>query len=108
MENLDKLNECLVAVGVPHVNENDRTEPTRRVLVQAINSRLSEDEVERYAELVAQYGEDNVWDTDGVSKDFQIEGFMAPFVTATHRGTFEKGSLQFCHHPRFYFDWRPE
>ncbi len=56
---------------------SDPTENVRRWLVQEINSRLPEDEKERYSELVQAYGEDNVFDTKAAEEHFEIIGFMA-------------------------------
>lgn len=103
---LENTNKMLTGAGVPHENPSDETEPVRRVLTAAINSSYSEEEQERYNQLVEDFGANNVWDTDQVSKAFVIEGFMAPFVVARKRDTGERGSLQFCHHPRFYFNWK--
>lgn len=86
---------------------NDPTETIRRQLVHEINSRLSPDERQRYHQLCVEYGEDNVWDTDSVTAFFVIEGFMAPFVVARRRSDDVRGSLQFCHSPRFYFNFKP-
>ena len=85
----------------------DETEGVRRFLVGVINSTLDEDETERLNQLVAEYGADNVWDTQGVQRDFEIIGFMAPFVVARRNSDNVKGTLTFCHSPRFYFDFRP-
>lgn len=81
----------------------EETEIIRRVLVYQINSRLSADEQERYQELVAKYGENDVFDTKAVEENFEITGFMAPFVVAIRNSDHKKGTLQFCHSPRFYF-----
>lgn len=85
----------------------DETEGVRRFLVGVINSSLLEDEAERLNQLVEEFGADNVWDTQGVQRDFEIIGFMAPFVVARRRADNVKGSLTFCHSPRFYFDFKP-
>lgn len=85
----------------------DKTEGVRRFLVGAINDSLSEDEKERYVQLIIEYGKDNVWDTEGVQRDFEIVGFMAPFVVAVRKADNVKGTLTFCHSPRFYFDFNP-
>ena len=74
----------------------DQTENVRRTLVNEINSEEAGRE-----EMEAKYGQ--VWNTAEVFKDFEIHGFMAPFVTATKRSTGERGSLMFQHSPRFYF-----
>lgn len=84
----------------------DETEGARRFLVGVINNTLSEDEQTRLDELVGDYGADNVWDTEGVSRDFEIIGFMAPFCVARRKADNVKGSLMFCHSPRFYFNFQ--
>jgi hypothetical protein len=48
-----------------------------------------------------------VWDTKEVGKEFEILGFLAPFVAAKHRESGKKGTLLFQHQPRFYFDFKP-
>jgi hypothetical protein len=85
----------------------DETEGVRRFLVGVINSTLAENEQERLNELAVSYGAENVWDTEGVQRDFEIIGFMAPFVVARRRADNVKGTLTFCHSPRFYFDFQP-
>jgi hypothetical protein len=85
----------------------DQTEAIRRGMVQYLNASLSEDELHRYRQLCAQYGKDNVWDTEGVQREFEIEGFLAPFVVVIRKSDHVKGSMQFCHSPRFYFDFTP-
>ena len=55
-------------------------------------------------ELEAQYGK--VWTTDNLSKDFTVHSFSAPFCTVTSRITGKKGTLEFQHRPRYYFDFR--
>jgi hypothetical protein len=84
----------------------DTTEGVRRYLVGVINSTLNEDEQVRLQELITEYGPDNVWDTAGVQRDFEIVGFMAPFCVARRKFDNVKGTLTFCHSPRFYFDFR--
>jgi hypothetical protein len=84
----------------------DETEQYRRARISELNSGLTENKDARRAELEAQYGQ--VWSTDEVRQDFEILGFMAPFVVARNRATGKKGSLEFCHSPRFYFGWQQE
>lgn len=79
----------------------DETEDIRRALVQEINA-----EPGSRAALEAQHGK--VWDTDQVCAEFDIVGFMAPFVVARQLSTGKKGSLMFQHSPRFYFGWKED
>jgi len=47
-----------------------------------------------------------VWDTEQLQKDFEVQGFLAPFVTVTRKADGAKGSMTFQHMPRFYFDFK--
>jgi hypothetical protein len=52
--------------------------------------------------LGAGYGQ--VRDTQ-LSADFNVIGFAAPFVVVVRNSDGVKGSLEFQHHPRFYYDF---
>ena len=78
----------------------DTTEPYRRQRLAEIN-----DEPGCREALEAQHGQ--VWNTDELSRDFDVIGFMAPFVVVRRRGDGKKGSLEFQHQPRFYFGFSP-
>jgi hypothetical protein len=75
---------------------SDPTEPIRRELVREINS----DPGERAA-LEAKHGQ--VWDSTQLGKDFEVIGFGAPFVVVKRKSDNVKGSLEFQHHPRYYY-----
>ena len=49
-----------------------------------------------------------VWDTKELGKDFEVLGFMAPYVVVKRKSDSKKGSLQFTHSPRFYFNFKEE
>jgi len=84
----------------------DETEGIRRLAVGIINSRVeSEDEQAERTRLEAIYGE--VWNTEEVSRDFEIEGFLAPCVSCYRKSDRQRGLLMFQHHPRFYFAFEP-
>ena len=76
----------------------DPTEPIRRDRLAEINAEPGSREA-----LAARYGQ--VWDTDELSRDFVVLGFMAPFVVVRRKADGVKGSLEFRHHPRFYFNF---
>jgi hypothetical protein len=76
----------------------DETEDYRRARVAELNA-----EAAAKADLVKRYGE--VFDTTELQERFEVIGFMAPFVVARDRKTGAKGSLEFQHNPRFYFNW---
>lgn len=70
----------------------------------------------RLAVLNAEPGDRNameqrhgqVWDATELRRDFEVIGFMAPLVVARRRSDGMRGSLEFQHHPRFYFNWRDD
>jgi len=78
----------------------DPTENVRREMVQDLNRDPGDRE-----SLEVQHGQ--VWNTQEVSQDFEIEAFMAPFCVATRRSDGVRGSLMFQDRPRFYFHFQP-
>jgi len=74
---------------------HDPTENARRAL-QAKTNDLSDDEIQG-----------PTWDTAKLQEDFEVEGFMAPFVVVRRKSDGQRGSLKFRHHPRVYFDFEP-
>ena len=75
---------------------HDPTESIRRQRLVEINA-----EPGSRAALEAQHG--RVWDTAELQEQFQVIGFLAPFVVALRRSDNVKGSLEFQHNPRFLF-----
>lgn len=49
-----------------------------------------------------------VWNPDELRRDFEVLSFAAPLVVARRRSDQKLGSLEFQHHPRFYFSWRED
>lgn len=84
----------------------DQTETIRKVMIGLINNGYSEDEAERKAQLISQYGEDNVWDTGELETQFVVESFLAPFCMVRRRSDNKVGTVNFTHSPRFYFDFQ--
>lgn len=80
---------------------NDPTETERRKLVEEINANPLIREG-----LEAEHGQ--VWDTDELTQDFEPLGFMAPFIIVRQKATGKKGSLEFQHDPRFYYNFQEE
>jgi hypothetical protein len=70
----------------------------RRQLQAEINAQAADREV-----LEKQYGK--VWDTLQFTSDFEVEGFLAPFVSVRRKSDGQAGTLQFQHMPRFYFSF---
>ena len=48
---------------------------------------------------------EQTWDTQALGRDFDVHGFMAPFVVVTRKSDGAKGSMEFTHSPRFYFNF---
>ena len=84
----------------------DKTEPFRREAVERINSLVeTSDEDKERKRLEDQYGK--VYNTQEVTSEFKLEAFMAPYVVCTSRRTKERGTMEFQHQPRLYFNFRP-
>jgi hypothetical protein len=79
---------------------DDCTETNRRERLAEINAAPGSRE-----DLEAKYG--RVWDTSQMTEEFQAIGFMAPLIVVCRRSDGMKGSLEFQHSPRFYFNWQP-
>ena len=80
---------------------SDVTEPIRRKMVAEINAVEGSREY-----LQAKHGE--VWDTTELQEQFEVTGFMAPFVGVRRRCDEVRGSVMFQASPRFYFSFSPE
>lgn len=78
----------------------DETEAPRRELLAEINA----DPTGRAA-LEAKHGQ--VWDTEQLTEDFTVLGFMAPVIGVIRKSDHQKGSLYFQANPRFYFSFSP-
>ena len=77
---------------------NDATETIRRERLAELNAEPFSREA-----LEAQYGQ--VWNTEELSRDFQVIGFLAPLVAVYRKSDGQKGSLEFVHSPRLYFNF---
>ncbi len=76
----------------------DPTESLRRERLDEINQEPGSREI-----LETQYGQ--VWNTEELSRDFNVIGFMAPYIVVTRKADGQKGSMEFQHNPRFYFNF---
>jgi hypothetical protein len=79
---------------------SDPTEPVRRERLKEINAEPGSREA-----LEGKYGQ--VWDTEELRKEFDVIGFMAPYVGVTRKADGVTGSLEFQHEPRYYFRFEP-
>ena len=73
----------------------------RKTLVSEINAEQADRE-----KLEDKYRK--VWNTTELTDEFEVHGFLAPFVVVRQRATGKRGSLMFQHYPRFYFNWKPD
>ncbi len=80
---------------------NDPTEAIRRERLAEINAMPGSREA-----LEAEHGQ--VWDTEQLTQDFEVIGFLAPFVVVRRKADGVKGSLEFQHRPRLYFNFAPD
>jgi len=80
---------------------SDQTEPIRREMVAQLNAVEGSREY-----LESKHGE--VWDTTELQEQFEVTGFMAPFVGVRRICDGMKGSVMFQASPRFYFGFSPE
>ena len=79
----------------------DATEAIRRDRLVEINTESSDRNV-----LAAKYG--RVWNTAELCAEFEVLGFMAPYVVVQRKADGCKGSLEFQHSPRLYFNFEPD
>jgi hypothetical protein len=87
----------------------DLIAPLRKYMVAGMNGMVRDrTEDEAYAELVDQYGAENVWNTLGLTRDFEVIQFAAPFVVVVRKSDSVRGSLAFTHAPRYYYDFKPD
>lgn len=76
----------------------DHTEQTRRDMLPAMPHLLA---------MAIENGE-QVWDNKQFREDFEVIGFMAPFVVVRRRSDGVKGSLEFSHFPRRYWGFKED
>jgi hypothetical protein len=73
----------------------------RKNLIEEINKEQADRD-----RLADKYG--RVWNTTELQEEFEVQGFLAPFVGVKQKGTGKRGSLMFQHAPRYYFNWKPD
>lgn len=77
-------------------------DPAERKHREAVSKTTSESGIR--AILENHYGQ--VWDTSQLQQDFEVIGFMSPFVVVRRRSDGVQGSLCFQHRPRYYFQFQ--
>ena len=78
---------------------NDPTETIRHQRMTELNSNAGNREA-----LESKHGQ--VWDTSELQKEFEVIGFMAPFVAVRRKEDGVTGSVEFQASPRFYFNFQ--
>ena len=78
----------------------DPTEAFRRRRLAELNPGVERAELER------RHGQ--VWCPAELARDFEVLGFMAPYVVVRRKADGKVGSLEFQHDPRFYFNWQED
>lgn len=48
------------------------------------------------------------WDTEALRAEFTVRAFLAPFVLVTRTRDGTRGTLEFTHNPRRYFNFVPD
>lgn len=48
------------------------------------------------------------WDTTQLQEDYTVEGFSAPFVVVKRKSDSVRGTLEFTHRPRVYFNFKED
>ena len=83
------------------MNGVDITDQLRRVRLAVLSAQSGD-------RRALEFRHGRVWDGAELGRDFEVMGFMAPYVVARRRTDQKLGSLEFQHHPRFYFNWRED
>lgn len=79
----------------------DETEAYRRQRQADLNSEAAERKA-----LEEKHGQ--VWNTDQLRADFEVSSFLAPMIFVRRKSDGKKGTLEFQHMPRFYFNWQED
>lgn len=80
---------------------SDPTEAPRRQRLAEINAAPGSREA-----LEAEHGK--VWDTNELTAEFTVTGFLDPLVVVRRKADGVVGSLEFQHSPRFYFNFKAD
>jgi pterin-4a-carbinolamine dehydratase len=51
---------------------------------------------------------DRRWTTEQLKNEFIVTSFLAPFVFVTRIADGARGTMEFTHSPRFYFNFRED
>lgn len=70
-----------------------------------IETSIEPTKASELARLETVYGVGKVLTTDQVRERFEVISFLAPFCMVKERATSIRGTLEFQHSPRFYFNF---
>jgi hypothetical protein len=56
--------------------------------------------------LYPSHAVQQTWTTEQLQQDFDVLGFRAPLVAVRRKSDGKRGTLEFKHSPRVYFDWQ--
>jgi hypothetical protein len=79
-------------------------DPTEQIRKQRVAQINIEDNTRQ--SLEAKHGQ--VWSTEEMQEEYDALGFMAPLIVVSRKSDGAKGSLEFSHSPRFYFNWQAD
>lgn len=74
----------------------DKTESIRRTMIATGQPQRDLEQAEQR------------WDTDQLRQEFEVLSFLAPCVVVRRRSDGVKGSLEFTHYPRWYFNFQKD
>jgi hypothetical protein len=74
---------------------------------------MSEDSTENLRRILIETGQPHIdlqfaskrWSTEDLRRDFEVIGFLAPFVVVKRKSDGANGSMEFTHEPRWYFNF---
>lgn len=49
-----------------------------------------------------------MWNTEQLREEFEVIGFLAPYVVVRRKSDGVEGTMTFTHNPRVYSDFQPE
>lgn len=75
---------------------HDPTENLRRAMIASGHPERAAAEAER------------TYTTEELRAEFEVIGFLAPLVVVREKATGYKGTMEFVHHPRVYFNFIPD
>lgn len=88
------MTDVIKTGGAWHPVQGDETAPLRKEMIETGQPQ---------ADLAADRGQ--TWTIEQLSADFEVLGFLAPFVAVRRRSDGKVGSLEFTPSPRVYFGW---